>query len=39
MEYDHADPEHEGALHHLELCSTDLSTSLGFWDWLLSELG
>jgi len=39
MEYDHADPAHAGALHHVELCTDDLPTALDFWDWLLTELG
>jgi catechol 2,3-dioxygenase-like lactoylglutathione lyase family enzyme len=39
MEYDHADPEHAGALHHVELCTANLQASLAFWDWFLSELG
>ena len=37
--HDHADPEHAGAIHHLELYASDLDDSLPFWDWLLGELG
>ena len=37
--HDHADPEHAGAVHHLELYASGLDTSLPFWDWLLGELG
>lgn len=39
MNDDHADPEHAGGLHHLELYASDLEASLPFWDWLLGELG
>ncbi|WP_306053633.1 VOC family protein [Natronococcus wangiae] len=39
MNDDHADPEHVGGLHHLELYASDLEASLPFWDWLLGELG
>lgn len=39
MEHDHADPSQAGALHHIELCSDDLSVALNFWDWWLTELG
>ena len=39
MDHDHADPDHAGALHHLELYASDLEASLPFWDWLLGELG
>jgi catechol 2,3-dioxygenase-like lactoylglutathione lyase family enzyme len=39
MEYDHADPEQAGGLHHVELCTADLQSSLDFWNWFLSELG
>jgi len=38
-EEDHADPEHAGAIHHLELYAADLDGAVGFWDWLLGELG
>lgn len=38
-EHDHADPDHAGAIHHLELYASDLDASLPFWDWLLGELG
>ncbi|UPW00065.1 VOC family protein [Halorussus gelatinilyticus] len=36
---DHADPECAGRLHHVELYASDLDASVGFWDWLLGELG
>ena len=39
MEYDHADPDHAGHLHHVELYAADLEASVAFWDWLLGELG
>ncbi|WP_227353931.1 VOC family protein [Haladaptatus salinisoli] len=39
MSYDHADPEHAGQLHHVELYASDLETSAAFWGWLLTELG
>ncbi|QLG29233.1 VOC family protein [Halorarum halophilum] len=39
MEYDHADPEHAGRLHHVELYASDLDASVDFWGWLLGELG
>lgn len=39
MSPDHADPDHAGQLHHLELYAADLDASVDFWDWLLSELG
>lgn len=39
MDDDHADPDYAGAIHHLELCATDLDASIDFWDWLLAELG
>lgn len=39
MEHDHADPEHAGAIHHVELYASDLEASAGFWGWLLGELG
>ena len=38
-EHDHADPDHAGAIHHLELYASDIDASLPFWDWLLGELG
>lgn len=38
-EHDHADPEHAGAIHHLELYAADIDAALPFWDWLLGELG
>lgn len=38
-QHDHADPEHAGAIHHLELYASDLAASVSFWDWLLGELG
>jgi catechol 2,3-dioxygenase-like lactoylglutathione lyase family enzyme len=39
MEYDHADRDRAGQLHHLELYASDLEASVAFWDWLLGELG
>lgn len=39
MTPDHADPAHAGALHHVELCASDLDSALAFWDWLLADLG
>ena len=39
MDQDHASPEHSGQLHHVELYASDLEGSVGFWDWLLGELG
>lgn len=39
MGYDHADPDHAGQLHHVELYASDLNASLDFWDWFLNELG
>ncbi|MFC7074753.1 VOC family protein [Halovenus rubra] len=39
MGYDHADPEYAGTLHHVELSTADLPSSLGFWNWFLAELG
>lgn len=36
---DHADPDHAGAIHHLELYIADIDAAVPFWDWLLSELG
>ena len=39
MSYDHADPEQAGALHHVELCTSNLKQSIDFWGWLLGELG
>ncbi|PSQ09672.1 glyoxalase [Halobacteriales archaeon QS_5_68_33] len=38
-DHDHADPAHAGALHHVELCASDLDSTIAFWDWLLGELG
>ncbi|PSQ15276.1 glyoxalase [Halobacteriales archaeon QS_8_69_26] len=38
-EYDHADPDHAGGIHHVELYAADLDASVPFWDWLLGELG
>ena len=35
----HADPDHAGQLHHLELYAADPDASVDFRDWLLSELG
>lgn len=39
MDSDHADPDHAGQLHHIELYAADLDVSVDFWDWLLGELG
>lgn len=39
MPPDHADPDHAGRLHHLELNSPTPVDSFAFWDWLLGELG
>ena len=39
MEYDHADPDCAGQLHHVELYASDIDTSIDFWDWLLGDLG
>ncbi|RYJ08684.1 glyoxalase [Halogeometricum borinquense] len=39
MSYNHGDSEQAGDLHHVELCSSNLERSIGFWDWLLGELG
>ena len=39
MGHDHADPEHAGGLHHVELHASDLDASVDFWGWLLGELG
>lgn len=38
---DHADPDHAGGLHHVELAvpETDLDAALDWWSWLLDELG
>lgn len=36
---DHADPEHAGAIHHLELCAANIDAAVDFWGWLLGELG
>ncbi|MFW5911644.1 MAG: VOC family protein [Halolamina sp.] len=38
-EHDHADPDHAGAIHHLELYASDIAASVRFWGWLLGELG
>mgnify|MGYP000141509404 CR=1 FL=1 len=35
----HADPDHAGALHHVELAVADFDTAEPFWDWLLADLG
>lgn len=35
----HADPDHAGALHHVELYAADLKRPAAFWGWLLGELG
>jgi catechol 2,3-dioxygenase-like lactoylglutathione lyase family enzyme len=39
VSHTHGDPERAGNLHHVELCTSDLERSIGFWDWLLGELG
>jgi catechol 2,3-dioxygenase-like lactoylglutathione lyase family enzyme len=36
---DHADPEQAGRLHHVELCTADLTGAVEFWGWLLGALG
>jgi catechol 2,3-dioxygenase-like lactoylglutathione lyase family enzyme len=36
---DHADPDHAGHLHHLELNSPDPADSVAFWHWFLGALG
>lgn len=38
-EHDHADPDHAGGIHHVELYASDIDASLSFWGWLLGELG
>jgi len=38
-DFDHADPDRAGRLHHVELCVADLDPAVDFWDWLLGELG
>lgn len=38
-EHDHADPDREGEIHHLELYADDYEAAVAFWDWLLGELG
>ncbi|WP_435063030.1 VOC family protein [Halobaculum sp. EA56] len=38
-DYDHADPDRAGQLHHVELYASDLDASASFWGWLLGELG
>lgn len=39
MSHTHTNPEVAGALHHVELCTSDLDASVSFWGWLLDELG
>lgn len=39
MDHDHADPDHAGGIHHVELYASELARSVAFWDWLLGELG
>lgn len=39
MPTDHADPDHAGGIHHLELATNDLDRATPFWAWLLTELG
>ncbi|WP_224333124.1 VOC family protein [Haloprofundus halobius] len=38
-DYDHADADAAGQLHHVELYASDLDASARFWEWLLTELG
>ena len=38
-EFDHADPDHAGQLHHVELYAENLDASVAFRDWLLTALG
>lgn len=35
----HADADHAGALHHVELGVAEFGAVLPFWDWLLTDLG
>lgn len=37
MNHDHANPEHAGELHHVELYASDLDQSVDFWEWLLVD--
>lgn len=39
MEHDYGIAERAGELHHVELYAADLEAAVGFWDWLLGELG
>lgn len=39
MDFDHADPDRAGTLHHVGLCTSNLERSVDFWGWLLGELG
>ncbi|GAA0231424.1 VOC family protein [Haladaptatus pallidirubidus] len=39
MNYSHGNLDCAGNLHHVELCTTNLEGSIGFWGWLLGELG
>ncbi|RQG91040.1 VOC family protein [Natrarchaeobius chitinivorans] len=39
MSDDHADPDHGGEIHHLEISASDLEAAVDFWGWLLTELG
>ncbi|MFB6197332.1 MAG: VOC family protein [Halobacteriaceae archaeon] len=39
VEPNHANPEMEGQLHHVEICASNLERSTEFWDWLLGKLG
>lgn len=39
MEHDHGLADHAGELHHLELYAADFEAAVGFWGWLLGELG
>jgi catechol 2,3-dioxygenase-like lactoylglutathione lyase family enzyme len=38
VSHDHADPDHAGELHHVELYASDFDASVEFWDWLLGKL-
>jgi catechol 2,3-dioxygenase-like lactoylglutathione lyase family enzyme len=37
MDHDHANPEHAGQLHHIEVYASDLEVSVDFWNWLLAN--
>lgn len=38
-DYDHADPDRSGQLHHVELYADEFETARAFWGWWLSSLG